>query len=61
LLYFAELFQKIATRTLFWTTGPEIVEGFEEVLLDTALSNWEDIIAPIAEADKSTLQNVLSS
>jgi hypothetical protein len=33
--------------------GPELFDGFEEVLLDTMLTNWEDIIAPIADADKT--------
>jgi hypothetical protein len=53
LLYIEERFRKIASRTLSWTPGPELLEGFEEILLDTALSNWEDIIALIAEADKT--------
>jgi hypothetical protein len=53
LLYVEERFRKIASRTLSWTTGPELFDGFEEILLDTALSNWEDIISPIAEADKT--------
>jgi len=53
LLYVEERFRKIASRTLSWTTGPELFDGFEEILLDTALSNWEDIIALIAEADKT--------
>ncbi len=45
LLYVEEQFRKLAACTLSWTTGPE--------LMDTALSNWEDIIAPIADADKT--------
>jgi hypothetical protein len=35
-----------------WTTGIELFNGFEEVLLDTALTKWEDLIAPINDADK---------
>jgi hypothetical protein len=29
LLYCEERFRKIATRTLLWTTGPELFDGFE--------------------------------
>jgi hypothetical protein len=53
LLYVEERFRKISTRTLQWTTGLELFDGFEEVLVDTALSNWEDLILPLAEADKT--------
>jgi hypothetical protein len=31
----------------------ELFYGFEEVLLDTALTNWEDLIAPLDDADKT--------
>jgi hypothetical protein len=44
LLYVEERFCKIASRTLEWTTGQELFDGFEEVLLDTALMNWEDLL-----------------
>jgi hypothetical protein len=54
LLYVEERFHKIAERTLQWTTGPKIFDGFfEEVLVDTALTNWEDLIDPIADQDKT--------
>jgi hypothetical protein len=53
LLYVEERFRKIAARTLSWTTGEELFNGFEEVLVDTALTNWEDLIAPIDDADKT--------
>lgn len=53
LFYVEERFRKIAERTLLWDTGIELFDGFEEVLIDTALTNWEDIIAPIADADKT--------
>jgi hypothetical protein len=53
LLYVEERFRKIAERTLEWTTGPELFDGFEEVLVDTALTNWEDLIDPIADQDKT--------
>jgi hypothetical protein len=43
---------KIASCTLSWTTGEELFNGFKEVLIDTALTNWEDLVAPIADADK---------
>jgi hypothetical protein len=49
LFYVEERFRKIATRTLLWTTGQELFDGFEEVLMDTALTNWEDITSTIAE------------
>jgi hypothetical protein len=50
LLYIEERFKKIASCTLFWTTGEELLNGFEEVLIDTTLTNWEDLVAPIADA-----------
>jgi hypothetical protein len=53
LLYIEERFRKIATHTLSWTTGLELFKGFEEILLDTALSNREDIISPIEDEDKT--------
>jgi hypothetical protein len=53
LLYVEERFRKIASRTLDWTTGQELFDGFEEVLIDTALTNWEDLILPIEEANKT--------
>jgi hypothetical protein len=39
LLYVEERFRNIASCTLSWTTGPELFESFEEVLLNTALMN----------------------
>jgi hypothetical protein len=56
LLYVEERFRKISARTLQWTTGAELFDGFEEVLVDTALTNWEDLILPIAEDDKTVAQ-----
>ena len=53
LLYVEERFRKIASRTLQWNTGHELFDGFEEFLIDTALTNWEDLILPLAEADKT--------
>jgi hypothetical protein len=35
-----------------WTTREELFNGFEEVLIDTALTNWEDLVAPIVDVDK---------
>jgi hypothetical protein len=32
--------------------GPKLFDGFEEVLLDTVLTNWEDLILPIGDVDK---------
>jgi hypothetical protein len=54
LLYVEERFRKIASRTLLWTTGLELFDGFEEVLINTVLTNWEDLILRIAEADKTS-------
>ena len=56
LLYVEERFRKIASRTLDWTTGQELFDGFEEVLLDTALMNWEDITSNITDAEKTPLR-----
>jgi hypothetical protein len=53
LLYVEERFRKIASKTLLWTTGAELFDGFEEVLLDTALNNWEDLTSTIADVDKT--------
>lgn len=53
LFYVEERFRKIADRTLQWNTGIELFDGFEEVLIDTALTNWEDLIAPLANVDKT--------
>jgi hypothetical protein len=53
LLYIEESFRKIASCTLLWTVGPEQFNGFKEVLLDTVLTNWEDIITPISDIDKT--------
>jgi hypothetical protein len=38
--------------TLEGATGEELCDGFEEVLLNTALLNWEDCV-PIMDADKT--------
>jgi hypothetical protein len=56
LLYVEERFCKIATCTLEWTTGQELFDGFEEVLLNMALMNWEDHTAPIPDADETPAQ-----
>ena len=56
LFYVEERFQKIAARTLLWTTGQELFDGFEEILMDTALTNWEDITSTIAEVDRTPEQ-----
>ena len=50
----AFLVYEIASCTLEWTAGQELFDGFEEVLLHTALMNsWEDHTAPISDADKT--------
>jgi hypothetical protein len=53
LLYVEERFRKIASHTLEWTTGHEHFDGFKEVLLDTALTNWEDLVALITDVVKN--------
>jgi hypothetical protein len=53
LLYVKERFRKIASCTLEWTTGQELFNGLEEVILNTALMNWKDPVAPIVDADKT--------
>jgi hypothetical protein len=40
LLYVKEKFSQIASHTLLWTTGPEIFDGFEEVLTNTLTFLW---------------------
>jgi hypothetical protein len=52
LLDVEERFWKIATHSLLWTMGPKQFNGFEEVLGDTALTNWDDLILPIGDVDK---------
>jgi hypothetical protein len=53
LFYVEERFRKIASRTLLWTTGQELFDGFEEILMDTALTNWEDITSTILEVGRT--------
>ncbi len=52
-LYVEERFRKIASHTLLWWTAPALFDGFEEVLLDTALTNWEDLSSTIADVDQT--------
>lgn len=52
LLYVEERYRKIA-RQLDFDTGPELYDGFEEVLTDSAEEHWENIISGITEANKT--------
>ncbi len=56
LFYVEERFRKISEQTLQWNTGIELFNGLEEVVIDTALTNWEDIISTIADADKTVIR-----
>jgi hypothetical protein len=50
LFYVEERFHKIAKCMLLWTSaGIEIFNRFEEVLIDTALTNWKDFVTPILD------------
>jgi hypothetical protein len=52
--YIEECFRKLAAHNLQWTgDGPDHFTNIEEVLVDTALTNWEDTTAAIAEANKT--------
>jgi hypothetical protein len=54
LFYVEERFRKLAVRSFLWSTdGPDLFTNFEEVLTDSALTNWENIVANIADADKT--------
>jgi hypothetical protein len=33
--------------------GIELFDGFKEVLIDMALTNWEDLVMPHANVDKT--------
>lgn len=49
-------FRKLAACNFLWAgDGPDLFANFEEVLVDAALTNWEDIMANIAEADKTAI------
>jgi hypothetical protein len=50
LLYVEDRFRKVATQ-LTWT-DEELFIGFEEVLLDHAEDEWEDIVQGLAPADR---------
>jgi hypothetical protein len=52
LFYVEERFQKVADRTLKWNTRIKRFNGFEEVLIDTDLLNWEDLVTALANVDK---------
>jgi hypothetical protein len=57
LFYVEERFRKLADRNFQWTgDGPDLFANFEEVLVDTALTNWEDIIDPIDDPDKTDVR-----
>ena len=53
-VYVEERFRKIASCTLLWTAGLELFNGYEEVLLDMALTNWEDLVFPINDVEKNS-------
>jgi hypothetical protein len=45
-----DLFLKLTKCNFLWAcNGPDLLTNFEEVLVDMALTNWEDIINPIAD------------
>ena len=57
LFYVKERFRKLAERNFLWAgNGPDLFANFEEVLVNTALTNWEDPIDPIADPDKTDIR-----
>jgi hypothetical protein len=50
LLFVEERFRKVANH-MEWT-GEELFEHFEEVLIDTAENQWEDIVGDIDDVDR---------
>ncbi len=58
LFYIEERFQKLAACNFLWAgNGPDLFTNFEEVLVDMALTNWEDIfVATIYNVDKTGIQ-----
>jgi hypothetical protein len=57
LFYVEERFMQLAERNFMWAgDGPDLFTNFEEVLVDTALTNWEDIVDTIVEADKTDVR-----
>jgi hypothetical protein len=54
LFYVKERFNKVAKCNFQWAgNGANMFANFEEVLVDMVLTNWEDIIDPIDNADKT--------
>jgi hypothetical protein len=50
-------FRKLLARNFQWAgNGPDIFANFEEVMVDTALTNWENIANTIDDADKTAAQ-----
>ena len=49
LLYVENCFHNIA-RQLDFTTGVELFDNFEEVLVDTAEEKWENLVSTVPEA-----------
>jgi hypothetical protein len=47
----------LAERNFMWAgNGADLFTNFEEVLVYTALTNWEDIVDTIAEANKTDVR-----
>jgi hypothetical protein len=46
-------FRIIVNCMLLWNTGIKLFNGFKEVLINMVWTNWEDIVAPIIDADKT--------
>ena len=52
LLYVEDRFCNIA-RQLDYTTGCELFDNFEEVLVDTAEEKWENLVSVVPEAQRT--------
>jgi hypothetical protein len=54
LFFIKERFWKVAEHNFMWAgDGPDLFTNFEEILVDMALTNWEDIFNTIDNADKT--------
>ena len=55
LLYVEDRFSSIS-RQLEYTTGAELFNNFEELMVNNAEERWENIVAPIAEPQRTPIR-----
>ena len=55
LLYVEDRFSSIS-RQLEFTTGAELFNNFEELMVNNTEERWENIVAPITDAQRTPIQ-----